>query len=157
VTIDLGFNWTSLLYDTRWCKDSARGRFSWQKGGRELVSPNLWNEIAYTDKDYEFPFPNWVITFGNVGIKGATISFSIDWRPWDEANPPASYTSRLVNALTGQVFSESGPTLPDSDGRAVHVVSADIPNLTMFKVEGFADGNWAYAQDGVVIGMENIL
>ena len=156
VTIDFGFEWSTLLYDTRWCKDSARGRFSWQKGGRELVVPEVWNEIAYTSKDYQFPFPNWIVTFGNTGIKGATISFSIDWEPLIPGAPPTSYSSRLVDKITGQVFSETGPTLPDSDGRAVHVISADVPKNRVFGVQGFAAGNWAYANDGVVLGMEDI-
>ncbi len=157
ITVDFGVEWTSLLYETRWCKDSARGRFSWQKGGRELVTPGVWNTIAYTAMDYEFPFPNWVIQFGSTGVKGATISFSIDWQPWNPAAPPTSFSSRLVDKATGQVFSETGPTLPDSDGRAVHVISADVPKSRAFEVEGFAEGNWAYAQDGAIIGMENIL
>ena len=157
VTAEFGFQWTSLLYKTRWCQDSARGRFSWQKGGRELVTPGVWNEIAYTSKDYQFPFPNWIVTFGNTGIKGATISFSIGWEPLIPSAPPTSYSSRLVDKITGQVFSETGPTLPDSDGKAVHVVSADVPVNRVFGVQGFAAGNWAYAQDGVVLGMEDIL
>ncbi len=157
ITVDFGFEWTSLLYETRWCKDSARGRFSWQKGGRELVTPGVWNEIAYTSQDYQYPFPNWIVTFGNTGIKGATISFSIGWEPLIPGAPPTSYSSRLVDKITGQVFSETGPTLADSNGRAVHVISADVPKNRVFGVQGFAEGNWAYAQDGVVLGMEDML
>jgi len=157
VTADFAFNWTSLLYETRWCKDSSRGRFSWQKGGRELVSPGIWNEINYSLEDYQFPFPNWIRNFGNTGVKGATISFSIDWQPWNPAAPPTSYSSRLIDKATGDVYSETGPTLADVDGKAVHVISADVPGNRQFGVEGFAEGNWAYAQDGAIIGIANLL
>ena len=157
ITNDFAFEFTSCLYETRWCEASAAGRFSWQKGLKELVSPDVWNEIAFTSKDYEFPFPNWVITFGNTGIKGATITFSIDWQPVFPASPPTSYTTRLVNITTGAVVSEIGPTLADSDGNATAIISADIPRGTQFKVEGFAAGNWAYAADGAIIGMEDLI
>jgi len=132
VTNDFAFEWTSL-------------------------SPGIWNEIAYTSKDYEFPFPNWVVTFGNTGVLGATISFSIDWQPWNPAAPPSSYSSRLIDKTTGDVLAETGPTLADGNGAATHIISADVPRSHQFGVQGWAEGNWAYAQDGAIIGMAPLL
>ena len=63
----------------------------------------------------------------------------------------------MIDKLTGEIFDETGPTLADADGKAVHIVSANVGKNRVFGVQGFAAGNWAYAQDGVVIGMEDIL
>ena len=157
VTIDFAFDWTSLLYQTRWCQESARGRFSWQKGPPEIVGSDIWNEIAFTDQDYQFPFPNWIVTFGNTGIKGASITFSIDWKPLVPGFPPASYSSRLIDKDTGEVFSETGPTLADSDGNATHIVSASVGRSRRFGVEGFCADFGGLASDGAILGMEDML
>ncbi len=157
VTIDLAFDWTSLLYETRWCKEAQRGRFSFQKGPGEIVIAGVWNEINYSFKDYQYPFPNWLGNFGNTGPKGATISFSIDWEPLIPATPPTSFSSRLIDPVTGQVYGEDGPTDADADGKATHVVLADVPGGRQFAVEGWADGFGAVAKDGAIIGMEDIL
>lgn len=157
VAADFAFDWTSLLYETRWCKDSARGRFSYSKGSPELVSPGFWNEIVYTDRDWEYPPPSWNIGTGYVGFKGATISFSVDWRPVDPAFPPLSFSTRLVDKDTGEVWGEAGPTLPDADGRATHIISANAPAGRRFGVQGYAAGFWAWAQDGAIVGLEDML
>ncbi len=157
VTADFGFTWTSLLYETRWCQDSARGRFSFQKGSREPVVADIWNEIAFTDEDYQFPLPTWLITFGVTGIKGATITFSIDWEPLVPGFPPSSYSSRLIDKDTGEVFSETGEQLADADGRAIQVVTADVPHGRRFGVEGFCDGFGGRAVDGAILGFADLL
>jgi hypothetical protein len=157
VTIDFAFEFTSLLYETRWCQDAQRGRFSWQKGPREIVVAGVWNEIAFTDKDYEYPFPNWVVTFGNIGVKGATISFSIDWEPWNPALKPTSYSARLIDVNTGHVWGETGPIEADSDGKATHIITADVGRLSQFGVEGWCEPFAAYAADGAIVGIEDML
>ncbi len=157
VTNEFAFEWTSLLYETRWCKESARGRFSYQKGPPELVSPGFWNEIVYTIRDYEFPPPVWNIGTGIVGFKGATITFSVDWRPQDPANPPSSFSTRIVDKDTGEVWGTDGPTIPDALGGATHVISAHAKAGRRFGIQGFADGNWAIAQDGAITGIEDML
>ncbi len=157
VTIDFAFEFTSLLYETRWCLDASRGRFSWQKGTGEIVLPGFWNEINYNTKDYQYPFPNWLNNWGNTGLKGATISFSIDWEPLIPSAPPSSYSSKLINLITGQVYATDGPTLADADGKATHVLTADVGRLSQFAVRGWTEGAGAVAKDGVIIGMEDML
>lgn len=157
VTVDFAFEWTSLLYETRWCKESARGRFSAQKRSPELVSPGFWNEIVYEDLDYEYPPPTWNFAWGLVGVKGASIAYSIDWRPQDPANPPTSFSSRLVDVDTGEVWGEEGPTLPDSNGKATHVIMANVGAGSRFGVQGFAAGFWGIADNGAITGIEDIL
>jgi len=157
VTIDFGFNWTSLLYETRWCQDSSRGRFSFQKGTASITPPDAWNTIAYNSSDYSFPFPNWIITFGITGVKGATISYSIDWEPFNPLLPPTSYQSRLVDIDTGEVWSESGETQPDLNDKAVNIASADLPGSRRFAIQGKSAGFHGRIRDGVVIGIENLL
>ena len=157
ITGEFAFEWTSLLYETRWCKDSARGRFSYRKGPPELVSPGFWNEIVYTLRDYEYPPPAWNIGTGYVGPKGATISFSVDWRPQDPAFPPLSFSTRLVDKDTGDVWAEAGPTLPDSDGKATHVISGNAPAGRRFGVQGWSERFWGIAQDGAIVGLQDIL
>lgn len=155
VTEDFAFNWTSVLYETRWCQASSKGRFSWRKGVVEPISPNVWNEIGFTDKDYEFPNPIWIITFGLTGPNGATIAFSLDLEPFFPASPPVSFESRLVDTDTGEVYSTTGTELVDPDGKGIGILSAGVPNGRRFRVEVFAAGNWGKARDGVIIGMED--
>lgn len=157
VTEDFAFNWTSALYETRWCQASGLGRFSWQKGLSEIISPGVWNEVAYSDKDYQFPFPNWIVTWGNTGAKGASIGFSLDIEPLIPGAPPLSYTMQLVDIDTWQVYGEDGPTLPDPDGKAVAIVMADVPRNVRFGVRVFCDGAWGLATDGAVFGIEDML
>jgi len=157
VTIDFGFTWTSLLYETRWCQESARGRFSYQKGTAEVVTADAWNEIAFTALDYKFPFPNWLVTFGVTGVKGATITFSIDWEPLVPGFPPATYSSRLIDKDTGEVLSETGPRLPDGAGNSTHVISAPVGRARRFGVEGFCANFGGLAAGGAILGMEDML
>lgn len=154
VTLDFAFNWTSVLYETRWCQASNKGRFSWRKGVVELISPDVWNEIAFNDKDYEFPLPNWVVTFGNVGPNGAAVAFSLDLEPAFAADPPTSFTTRLVDRSTGDIYDVSGPNLTDPDGKGIAVLQATLPKDRQFKVQVFSEGAWGRAKDGAITGFE---
>lgn len=154
VTLDLAFNWTSVLYQTRWCEASSKGRFSWRKGTVELISPDVWNEIAYTSKDWEFPLPNWVITFGNIGANGAAIAFSLDLEAAFAGDPPTSFQTRLVDRTTSEVFATNEATPLDPDGKGIAVIQASVPRNRQFKVQVFAAGGWGRATDGAITGFE---
>ncbi len=157
ILIDFSFDWTSALYETRWCKEAARGRFSFQKGPGEIVIAHVWNEINYSFLDYQYPFPNWLGNWGNTGLKGASIAFSLDWEPLIPGSPPTSFSTRLIDPISGFVYAEDGPTPADADGKATHVVFADIPRGRQFAVQGWSDGFGAVAKDGAITGMEDML
>lgn len=155
VTVDLAFNWTSVLYETRWCQASAKGRFSWRKGITETILQDAWNSLGFTIEDYEFPFPNWIITRGNTGPNGATIAFSLDVEPFFPASPPSSYSYRIIDMDTREVWATNGPDLPDLNGNGVSVLSAPLPRNRRFEAQVFAADAPARAIGGAIIGMED--
>ena len=155
VTNDFAFNWTSALYETRWCQESSKGRFSFRKGVVETVLQDVWNEIGYTEKDYEFPFPNWVITWGNTGPAHSTITFSLDFVPFFPDAPPLSYQTRLVDKDTGKIFVQSTVEPPDPNGNGIAILKASVPSGRRFKVEAFVAGAPARAVAGNIVGMED--
>jgi len=155
ITIDFAFNFTSCLYETRWCEASSKGRFSWQKGLVEVAAPDIWNNMAFIDLDYQFPNPFWNTTFGDTGPNGATIAFALDYEPLFPGAPPTSYETRLIDRDTGEVWGTSGPTLPDVDDRAIAIISFPVPPNRKFRVQLFPAGGWARATDGAITGMED--
>ena len=157
ITNDFAFEFTSCLYETRWCKESSAGRFSFQLGPAQQALPDVWGAVGYNDKDYQFPFPSWIITFGNTGLKGATITFSMDIEPFFPSSPPVAYETRLRNFNSSTVYASSGPTDADPDGKGIAVVSGSVPAQTQFVVEIFPHGGRAKITDGVVVGMEDLI
>ncbi len=154
ITIDFAFNWTSLLYETIWCQQAHKGRFSWQTDGLHLIPAGVWLRIGFTEKDYEFPFPNWVILFGNTGANGAIICAAVSFKAVLGQDPATSYQVRVVEKDTGVEFYNSGvmPALPD--GKLACPLNGTVPPNTQYEVQAMHDGGWAYYHDGVVIGME---
>jgi len=157
ITNDFAFEFTSCLYETRWCEASAAGRFSFQKGVTEQALPDVWSEIGFNDKDYQFPFPSWIITFGNTGLKGATIAFALDYAPVFPADPPVSYETRLIDIANGAIYGKSGPTDADPDGKAVAIISGSVPPSRQFRVELKPNGGRAFVTDGAITGMEDLI
>lgn len=155
VTIDFAYNFTSVLYETRWCEASAKGRFSYRMGTTQLISPDRWFNLAYISKDYEFPHPAWIGQWGVTGVNGATVGFSVNIDPWNPLAPPISYSSRLRDVTTGAIISESGPNPPDVGGSSVNIESGDLGAGRTFMAEVYCEGAWGRATDGAITGMEN--
>jgi len=157
ITADFAFEFTSCLYETRWCETSAAGRFSFQLGVSQQALPDIWNEIGYRDQDYSFPFPSWIITFGNTGVRGATISFSMDIEPVFPASPPVSYQTRLIDIATGAIYGEDGPTDADPDGNGIQIISGSVPPGRQFRVQLRPNGQRARVVGGAITGMEDLI
>lgn len=152
---DFAFNWTSVLYETQWCRESSKGRFSYRLAAPVVIGGIVWQTLGFTVEEYEKPFPNWVGTFGVTGINGATIAFAVDLGPTAFDPFPTSYQTRLVNKLTGEVLSLSTLTPADPDGKGLKVLSTDVGASITFECQVQHDSTHAVMKDGFVTGMEN--
>lgn len=154
VTTDFAYTFTSLLYETRWCEGQDKGRFSWAKGVTEQLLPNVWGEIGFNDKDYDRPFPGWVVTFGNSGPKGATVGFGLDFEPFFPASPPTAYQSQVVNIDTGRVIADTGQQPADASGNAQAACIARVPPGVRFGVRALAVDGRGKVVGGAITGVE---
>ncbi len=154
VTIDFAFNWTSLLYETQWCKAAALGRFSYRNIGMFSVSGGVWWKAGFGTEDYEHAPPGWAFNSGSTGAVYATIAAALDFEPQPGFPPPTAYGIRITNSDTGGVFAESigypdDPTEPTS----LTLLTA-LPPGTGFEVRHWHNAAWAKAGNGCVVGIE---
>ncbi len=155
VTNDFAYNFTSCLYDTHWCRASALGRFSWSEPTFTAIPGGLWIPLAFTVLDYEFPFPNWVIDFGNAGTTGCTASCAVNWKLSTFGPPASSFQTRLVDLDTGEVYKESGVNHLDPQDQSANIVSGGVGPGGRFQFEAKHNGMWAFVGDGVVTALAN--
>lgn len=156
VTNDFFFNWTSVLYETEWCKASNRGRFSWQTIGDKIIPGGTWHALIIDAEDYTFAFPNWLGSTGFVGVKGAVITSAMQYRPFPGFPPPTGYETRMINLNTGEVYGTGSIVVPDASGVAQNLVNFGVGPNRRFSVQGRHNGTWAYYYDGMVTGIENL-
>ena len=154
ITNDFAFNWTSLLYETIWCQQAHKGRFAWETSGDHLFPPGVWLRIGFDVEKYQFPFPNWIVLFGNTGENGGIICAALSFKKVPGQDPITSYSVRVVDKATGIPFYESGPMAAEGDGTLACPLNGSVPANKQFEVQAFHDGGWAHYHDGVVIGME---
>ena len=155
VTIDFAFNWTSLLYETEWCKQSSLGRFSYTSVGYDNIPNGQWKLVGYGTEDYEFPFPAWVVNRGATGSNPATITAALDFKKHPAFPPPLTWQMRIVASVGGKIYAENGPEDADSDGNLRMPLSGIVPANTAFEVHAFMTGTpFALYGEGVVMGIE---
>ncbi len=154
VTLDFAFNFTSVLYQTEWCKASDKGRFSWQTGGLRIFPGFVWHNLTFSVKDYEFPFPNWIIDIGNAGAEGARITSAVNYKEFSSFGPIGGVQTRVIDADTGRIYFESLVVGTAITKQGVNVVNGQVPAGARFRVQGYHEGAWAEYTDGVVIGFE---
>ena len=155
VTIDLAYNFTSVLYETRWCSASDKGRFSFQTDGDRFAAGGVWWTAFISIEDYQFPEPSWNTRKGQCGPNGATIGFALNFEQWPGQPPWTSIVTELVHPITFTVLGKSGPTDADADGKATAIVSADLGPFGKFTVRMKSTGGPFIYKDGAITGMEN--
>ena len=155
VADDFAFNWTSVLYETTWCRESAKGRFSWHRTSPTFIGGPVWQTIGIDIEDYDKPMPTWVVTFGVTGVNGATIGFGVDLGPTLVDPFPTSYQARLINIDTGEVLNIGEVTKATPDGKGIKVLSTNVGASVRFAVQIKHDSLHAVVRDAFVTGMEN--
>ncbi len=155
VTNDFAYDFTSVLYESRWCQWDSRGKFSWATDGDSPIPGGIWLNLTLDQIDYEQPMPSWVIAFGNIGLKGATITGAMRFRPVLGQPPIVSGETRIVDKVTGEIFKSSGVQLTDAAGGVTNLVSTNLPAGRQFLFQGRHFGVWAHYYEGQIIGLED--
>jgi len=155
VADDFAFNWTSVLYETQWCRESAKGRFSFRLSPPQVQLGLIWQTIGFREKDYLKPPPGWTINQGITGINGATIAFGIDMGPTKFDPLPTSYQARLIDPSTGQVLNLGDVSAAEPDGKGIKVLSTSLGPNQQFAAQVLVDSTHFVARDGFITGMED--
>jgi len=154
IAVDLVFDWTSLLYETVWCQESASGRFSYHSDIMQLIPGGVPLACRYQIRDYQFAPPFWTEAWGQSGAGGCSAFGTCEFEPRVGFAAPTEYTVNIANLLTGEVYGASGPEPADPDGKLSLVVRGNIPPFTQFVVNAKHDAAWALYGKGVVFGIE---
>ncbi len=155
VTIDLAYNWTSVLYETYWCRYIDLGRFSYRLLALKPMPADSWWTASIPDMEYEEGPPWWTVTHGNTGPNGALIAYALRFEQWPGQPAATTFQSRLVDRDTLEIFSESGELDADADGKATTVIQAHPGSDRKFKVQVRSAPGPAYYTDGFITGLEN--
>lgn len=134
VTLDLAYNWTSLLYETTWCQASAFGRFSYSSTGTFLKPANIWTLMGFGTKDYQEGTCFWLFTSGNSGDKPCTVTAATSYGHRLNEPLPTEIAIKIVHKDTGQIYAitESDEFI-DADEPGIPA-SGTIPANTQFQV-----------------------
>ena len=135
VTVDLAFNWTSVLYETVWCQAAGQGRFSYSRDGTHATFGGNWWGVRYPDLDYEQLPCFWVLQSGNTGTSDAMVAAGVDWEQFPGEPPPTSVELRIVNAFTGKVYHETGPAGLLDNHPLPLLVNGMVPAGVVFNVQ----------------------
>lgn len=154
VTVDFAYNWTSLLYETVWCQASDKGRFSVHHDGGASRTPAAWWRVAFNEVDYQFPPPRWFVTHGTIGPEGATITAAVAVKGHATGPPPTSFSVRIVNDNTNEVYGESTSDTPDANQQHRVPVNQELPPGARFRVEMRGEGANYTTVSGVCVGRE---
>ena len=155
VTVDLAYNFTSVMYLNRWCQASAQGSFSWQTDGDLHAAGGVWWIASISIEDYQFPEPSWNTRKGQCGQFGATIGFALNFKQWPGQPAWDSIVTELVEPTTFEVLGRSGPHDADADGKATAIVSADLGPFGKFTIRMKSTGGPFIYHDGAITGMGN--
>lgn len=155
ITNDFAFEWTSVLYETRWCQASALGRFSYHRTDAKAISGGFWQGVSYLIKDYEVSPPLWINSAGNTGPTSCLVAATIDFKPFPGESAPTSIGLRIRGHFTQEIYMQTGPEAPDPDGTISLPVSGTIPAGVVFNVEVWHDAVFAIYTEGIVTAMAN--
>jgi len=154
VTIDFAYEFTSVLYETGWCRNAHKGRFSWSDTAWKPVQGGAWHEIAIFDKDYEQRPPAWHIDSGFVGNGPATVAYAVSLRERPPFAKPSSFQTRMVDDDTNEVLAQTGELQTRPDGSIEVPVLARLPANMSFNLQILHDGAWAEYGQSVVTCQE---
>jgi len=154
ITIDFAYEWTSLLYETEWCKASSKGRFSWQDSTLRTFFGGDWRKMEINHEDYQFPEPSWFGRIGFSGPNGCTVGAGIEATAISFPPRPANNSVRILDITAGRVLSQSNTGDPEVDMTSRVPVSADIPANHQFRVEAKTDADFFQTGLAVITGME---
>ncbi len=154
VTIDLAFNWTSVLYETVWCQAAGQGRFSYSRGDLKATAGGNWNRVRYPDQDYEQLPCFWLGLAGNTGTANCMVAATVDWETFPGEPPPTGMQLRIIGSFTGIVYAETGPAEALDDGTLPMLVNGNVPAGVVFKVQTRHSGTFANYRRGIVTCIE---
>ncbi len=154
ITEDFAFDWTSLLYESYWCRGTPPGKFSYQTVGFAVVGSAFVLPAAFTDKDYEMPQPSWNVWRGATGVNPATITAAVRFIREAPYDPPEVRTIEIATVDRLTTFAKTHATEVNADGTYTMVASGVVPANTLFRVWLTIDVPFARYGDGVVVGVE---
>ncbi len=155
VTVDLAFNFTSVLYETVWCQAAGEGRFSYSREDLHATFGGSWFGVRYPDQDYEQLPCFWILQSGATGTADAMVAASVNWETFPGEPPPTGMQIRIINAFTGKVYHESPPGEALDDGTMPDFVSGVVPSGVTFNVQTRHTGTIAGYRKGFVTCMAN--
>jgi len=154
VTIDLAYNWTSLLYETEWCKGTAAGRFSYHTDELNVRPPNIFFNAHYNVEDYEFGPPFWLHTKGVTGAVPCHVSAAMQLKPTVGGVAPTAIQIRIVDDFTNLPYFNNGPNAPEDTNDVVVIVGGELPAFTAFRVQIYFEGSAQIHFEGAVTAQE---
>lgn len=152
---DFAFDWTSVLYETRWCQASAFGRFSYRMDEFFTRPGGGWWNARFLIEDYEFDPPSWLVISGRTGSLPCTVAAGLEFKEFPPEGPPTGIEVRIVEDFTLQVFAQSQPGLPGDPSKMTVAVSGTVPPNTFFRVQARHSTTFASFGAGVVTASEN--
>lgn len=155
VAEDFVFNWTSLLYETHWCREPRLGNFSYSQGGLATKVGNIWWQQAFGIEDYNNGPPSWGFLRGSSGPTGATIVSSATFKPFGSFTPADNCKVRIIDIDDRDAMYIGDSDLKDVNGVIKVVSKANIPPNHQFEVSSWHDGWFMDVGLGVVAGTAN--
>lgn len=152
VTLDLAYNWTSMLYETVWCQAAALGRFAYHRDGRTIVPGNIWTLLSFDIEDYEHGDCGWVVISGNSGSKPCTVTAACGYDEWSGQGVPGEIGIKITSDTGIHVYHQTGPLTAETRNNITVVVSGSVPAGVQFKVWGWHDRPGAFIRDRIVAG-----
>ncbi len=154
ITEDFAFDWTSLLYESYWCRGTPAGKFSYQTDGFATVWAGYALPAQFTLIDFEMPQPSWNVWRGATGVNPAIITAAVRFIQQAPYDPPLVRSVRIASPSGLTTYALTEATEKDEDGAYGCVASGNVPPLSQFRVFLTIDVPWARYGDGVVVGLE---
>ncbi len=154
VTIDFAFNWTSLLYESDFCKDDGLGRFANEPTEDNAAPGGMWTRVHYDRELYEFPPPSWAHSQGSTGGVECMITAAVELTRPSGDPLPTEIAVRVVDDNTGDVLMQNGPSPPNDPDDVVSLVAGLVKPGTTFFVQVWHNASAATISGGIVAGFE---
>lgn len=155
VVDEFAFEWTSLLYKTRWCEASNLGRFSYHEAGGAPIQDNAWKVFGFPSEDYEFPPPSWGVINGWSGPNGCTVSAGAGIKQRLPFPPPTSFRLVIWNDDAGEPIRDYDACVLATPGTGTACTNVAVPPNTNFQVRGWMEGTpFATITEGNVTATE---
>lgn len=155
VAEQFAFRWTSLLYEGEWCNDPGLGGFAYHVTDYHLLPGGFWWLAGIPTLDWEQGKPSWGTNSGSTGDNPANVTAALDVKKLPLEDKPTSFTVRIVDADTGEVFAETINEDLDADGEGSAPVFGMVPPNRSFEVRARVEGTTvALYGAGIVVGIE---